>query len=564
VINPGPVELYWNPKQSEFFLSTDPFVNLEGGFRAGKSYVLCWKILVACCDYPGIICALTRWTQDGLDAQLKPEWRKACGMAGIHVTWNATEEYDELPNGSRVYLRALKASEDTSKFGKLAGLEFSIIGIDQAEEVPEDVYRAYVPARLSQTKAADGLSPVLHHVHKTPPAKQVLITPNPPANEDHWICKTWPTDEPLRPGYVLIRTTMYDNAGPLGSEYIATQELSYVEGSPEYRRFVLGERGITTGGDPIFGGHFDETVHARTVQFNPELPLYESIDYGTRRPCITWQQYWPGGILVGLGGVMGQNMLLEEFLPLVAQYRAQWFPGLKPELHQFTCDPAGATTNSHGTETGLHVLWTFDIHPTVKPEANYPPVKDAAIQKVNGYLIRRQPNGSPCFLLDPRFVVVSKKGPKHQQIMLEAFRSGYIYDHKRNYLGTTYPHLRPAKKDGFYEHPCDTFLYGVIAFAPSDPAREAGVLRTGSAIKEATRLMQQMGMVPSIPLGEDPEMWARAFLAARAQSDRERLDARARKAAQRDYEPTDGPRGSDGYFGTRRGGGDGSLSRGGY
>jgi hypothetical protein len=236
VTAPRSLDLYWNPKQSAFLVSTDPFVDLEGGIRAGKSFALCWKILFACLDYPGIICALTRWTQDGLDAQLKPAWRDVCRMAGVTPIWNPTEEYDEIPGtGARVYLRALKAAEDTNRYGKLAGLEFTIIGIDQAEELPEDVFRAYVPGRLSQRFAPDKVTPVLHREHKTPPPKQVLITPNPPANTDHWICKDWPVDEStgangddaqanvaplLKPGHLLIRTTMYDNA-VLGADYIA-------------------------------------------------------------------------------------------------------------------------------------------------------------------------------------------------------------------------------------------------------------------------------------------------------------------------------------------------------
>ena len=530
------LDLYWNPKQSAFLVSTEPFVDLEGGIRAGKSYVLCWKILFACLDYPGIICALTRWTQDGLDAQLRPAWRDVCRQAGMTPSWNPSEEYDELPNGSRVYLRALRASEDTNRYGKLAGLEFTIIGIDQAEEVPSDVYRAYVPGRLSQRFSADKVTPVLHKDAGTPPPKQVLITPNPPANTDHWICTDWPM-EGAKPDHVLIRTTMYDNA-ILGEDYIALQESAYDEGTPEHRRFVLGERGVTTGGDPIFGGQFDEPRHVRSVQFNPSLPLYESIDFGTRRPCVTWQQYWPSGVLVFLGGVMGQNLPLEEFVPIIEEYRADWFPGLNPDLLQHTCDPAGESANNQGSETGVNILNSFGIYPLVKKNGNSPPVKDAAIQKVNGYLMRRTPGpeGStlPCFLIDPRFVIVGKKGRRHQPVMHQAMSHGYIYDPKRNYIGTNYPHLRPAFKDGFYEHPCDSFLYGVIAFAPADPAKDAGILRTPDAIREAVKIYERAGMTPMIPSGTDPGQWAARVLESRARAARQREEARARREANRD------------------------------
>src|SRR5690348_3784151 len=102
------LDLYWNPKQSRFLKSLKKYLNLEGGIRAGKSFVLCFKILFNCLNYPGIHCALTRWTQDGLDAQLRPIWRAVCRLAGVALEWHPDEEYDKLPNGSLVYLRALK------------------------------------------------------------------------------------------------------------------------------------------------------------------------------------------------------------------------------------------------------------------------------------------------------------------------------------------------------------------------------------------------------------------------------------------------------------------------
>jgi hypothetical protein len=243
-------------------------------------------------------------------------------------------------------------------------------------------------------------------------------------------------------------------------------------------------------------------------------------------------------VLAFLGGVMGQNLPLEEFIPIVEQYRRDWFPGLNKDYLRHTCDPAGETANNQGSETGVQILGTFGIYPQVRKNGNSPPVKDAAIQKVNGYLVRRTPgaNGSsqPCFVLDPRFVIVGKKGRRHQPVMQQAMQSGYIYDPKRNYIGTAYPHLRPAFKDGFYEHPCDSFLYGVIAFAPPDPAREAGVLRTPDAIREAIKIYQRAGMVPMIPNGTDPAQWAAKVLEARACADRARESRRARREAERE------------------------------
>jgi hypothetical protein len=45
----------------------------------------------------------------------------------------------------------------------------------------------------------------------------------------------------------------------------------------------------------------------------------------TRHPCVVWLQYPPGGRLHVFGGVMGSDLALEEFLPVVAEYRQEWF-----------------------------------------------------------------------------------------------------------------------------------------------------------------------------------------------------------------------------------------------
>ena len=99
--------------------------------------------------------------------------------------------------------------------------------------------------------------------------------------------------------------------------------------------------------------------------------------------------------------------------------------------------------------------------------------------------------------------------------------------------------MRKTAKEGFYEHPCDALMYTVTAFAPPDPAAEVSLLWHEDVIRQATKLLARAGMTPTIPRGEDPETWARAILAARAKSDRERDEARAARARQQDHDPYD-------------------------
>src|SRR5262249_32816918 len=137
------------------------------------------------------------------------------------------------------------------------------------------------------------------------------------------------------------------------------------------------------------------------------LDLCEAWDFGTLHPCVTWCQFWPTGVLAALGGVMGIDLDLEQYAPIVAEYRALWFPGLVPALLTQTCDPAGAISNAQGAQTGVTILRSFGIYPRVVDNANHPPVKAAAIETTVGYLSRSLPDGSPCFVMNPRFVIVS-------------------------------------------------------------------------------------------------------------------------------------------------------------
>ena len=408
------VHLHWNQKQTAFLRATEPYVNFEGGVRAGKTFALCFKLLYLMLEHRGI-----------------------CRHVGLTPVWHGDEEYDELPNGSRVYLRALKASEDTQRFAKLAGFTLAVLAIDQAEEVPEDVYRHYVPARLSQ--------PGYPH--------QVLLTPNPPA-EDHWIATDFPSVEASTATHRMIHTTLFDNVGPLGQTYIDEQLVGYERGTNECRRLTEGKRGVVLAGQPVYARHFDETRHVRPVEARPQTPLVEAWDYGTRHPCVIWCQFWPTGTLAILGGVMGDDQMLEEFAPVVREIRERWFPSVGT-LWQ-TADPAGSARNPHGSRTGLDLLHDWGINPVVQDNANHPPIKDAAMQLVVGYLRRSQPNGAPCFLLNPRFLVVSRTGRQSTPVLQRMFAGGYTYDPKRNYYGTAYPHVRPPLKDGWYEHSADT------------------------------------------------------------------------------------------------------------
>jgi hypothetical protein len=473
------VKDWWNPVQSAFLLAealTWPYVDLEGAVRAGKTTPLVAKVATYCVDFPGIHCALCRWTQDALDAQLKPRWRDWCALHGIRLQWHADEEYDEVVGtGSRVYLRALKGAEETSRYGKLAGLTLAVLGIDQPEEVPEDVYRHYVPTRLSQ--------PGYPH--------QVLLTPNPPGLT-HWLAVEFP-ERNTTPGHLYLRTSVYDNRHNLGDRYIDSLEQAYPEGHALRRRFIEGKRGLPIVGKPVYAGVFQSRIHVQRLRLNPDVPLLEGWDFGHAHPSVVWAQVLPWGELRVLGGILGTDQFIEDFAPMAVAQRVIWFGGEPDPLGErelpcevwSTGDPAGDQNNSQGTRvSAADVLREYGVNLYTIAGANHPDARDRCIQHLAGYMQRLTKQG-PAFTVDPeRWRMSAPEGVIESTHFIDALEAGYTWD-QRSIAHAVSPNTRRARKDGFYDHAMNCIEYVVLAYGPAQPTKV-------NVEKAQARLRQQM------------------------------------------------------------------------
>lgn len=446
--------LTWNEPQTRFLLTRAKvggplvLIDLEGAVRAGKSTPACAKLCDYATAFPGIQMAAARWSQDALDAQVKPLWRDWAAKYGLPLKWHSEEQFDEVlgtagPDGrnSRVYLRALKSSEDAARYGKLAGLTLGILWIDQPEEMPQDVYEAYVPARLSQ--------PGYPH--------EVWLTPNPPGL-NHWIAQKFP-EQGRAPNHHYFITSVYDNAHNLGEAYIADLEAAYPVGTALRRRFVDGRRGLAVLGTPVYQGYFSRKLHEVDIRFDPELDLIESWDFGSIHPAVSWSQFTHGGGFAILGGVMAENMYLEDFLPEVAKIRKEWFTDIRSI--KWTGDPAGTARSSQGTsKSAADLLKDRGIHLHVVKGANVPSVRMSAIQALAAYMRRMTPQG-PAFAVNPRCWLVGKGSRRMMPIIVDALEAGYVLD-DHDTQGFTMP-----KKDQFYDHLMNTVEYALIKYGPN-------------------------------------------------------------------------------------------------
>jgi hypothetical protein len=380
---------------------------------------------------------LCRWTGDALDMQLKPKFYEECPKE-LLGKWNAKEEYQEFTNGSIVYLRSLKSSDDSARYSKFAGLTLAVIGVDQVEEVPYDIYHA-LKGRLSQPGFP----------------QQIVVTPNPPA-PNHWIVDEFPEDNKIE-GHLYINTSVYDNREILGDNYIAELERDYPAGHVLRRRFIEGRRGLSIEGQAVYGKVFSRELHVREIEYFSEYPLIESWDFGQKHPAVTWHQFLPWGWWNVLGEWMGTRKFIDEAVPEVAAIRSELFPNLV--TLRVCCDPAGADKQGHGIRqtavdvlnTHLRAIYGPDSGARFVVGSNLPEKRQYAIQQISSYM-NRLIQGRPALLLHPR-----------AEVTIDGLEAGYVYD-DRAFTNARLPNFRRPKKDGYYDHLQNTIEYAMLNY----------------------------------------------------------------------------------------------------
>lgn len=469
------VDVHWNRPQSQFLTTKATvggpaqYIDFEGAVRAGKSTPAVAKLARYAIQYPGIHMAAARWTQDGLDAQIKPLWRTEAAKRGLALQWHSDEEYDEvLATGARVYLRALRSSEESMRYGKLAGLTLAILWIDQPEEIgnsDEDVVLAYLPARLSQ----------VGYPH------EAWFTPN-PVGSDHWLGSWFPEDDP-RPNYHLIQTSIYDNRHVLGDAYIADMEDRHPEGTAFRMRFVDGRRGLGLAGNPVYAGYFQKFLrqedrridwHVRATRVDPRFPVYEGWDFGYSHPAVLWTQSIEGQWRV-LAEYLGKNQGLADFADAAVELRGRLFPNVL--RFESVGDPAGFAKGAGLQGTVADLLASRGIYladyETVKGY-NVPDVEFNAIQRTM-QILRSSVHGQPALIIDktlcPNFAL--------------GMEAGYVWS-GRQLAGSRGSVKVPEKqKETEYHHLQDCWLYTLQRFgSASMTVQQAQAIQARQAKRE--------------------------------------------------------------------------------
>lgn len=431
-------------------------VDVEGAVRSGKTTLCLVKILALCQAHPGIFGLICRFSDDDTHKLLKPLWRAICLRAGVNLTWNSEEGYDELDNCSRVYITGLKTQDQTNPFRKFRGLTLAFVYNDQSEELPHEVYQELV-LRLSQKG----------YPH------QIILSPQ-TVGEDHWITGEFPHDRALKLNRSYYALSTHDNAHNLPVDYIREMEEAHPPGTPIHSTLILGQRGAQVLGDPVYGtpsdgsrtGAFLRSRHEVPCAYDKRLRLEVGLDFGKHHPCIVARQVSPTGQVRYLGGILGQSLHLDAFLPRVLEHLSRWFPD--PIETSWCCDPAGVS-NPIGLDMGKTLL-SHGIVARYEEDSNSPAVRVALIDRIAKQMRARALNGEEALRVSSEhahWIRLSEHGAATHRMVASAFESGYVWDKHPVSVGSK--QMRKPKKDGWHEHPMNVVEYLEANFGSAPP-----------------------------------------------------------------------------------------------
>jgi hypothetical protein len=430
-------------KHFDFLHDTTPELDLEGARNCGKTILCLWKELEALKTYPGMWSYIGRYSDDATQQLLRPELERVAEIHGTDLGgWNRNENCYELPTGSRIFSFGLRTQspDPDVRYKKIRGMSVSRIYVDQAEELPGDIaselrfpLRPDIKARV--------------HGHRYP--RQLTFSPN-PADTDSWLARQFPTDNRYK-GRRYYSLSLFDNAHNLEQEQLDALLLEFPPEHPKHATLILGQRGPTIIGDAIYDKLYDRKLHRRDVDYRPDADVLESFEVGKHNPFWVIAQRTHHGGLTLLGGIKGERLMLEDFLPIVLKHRSEWIP--RGATIKTCTGPMGDKQSSDGSRQTLvqRLRSTLKAKVEYQDHANAPDVQLTMIEELSGLLRRRLANGEQAFTINARpdrWLVANSDGIVPKPFMSYALEGGYVWS--AHDVSVSHDRMRKPKDDGDY------------------------------------------------------------------------------------------------------------------
>ncbi len=412
-----------------------PEILLSGSLGCGKTTVGLDKEIDALLRWPGIPTLLFRWTEDAVSTKLRVAFEELLAIRGLTAAWDAKQKAYNFENGSRAFMFGLKAVSLVEQFNKIRGLGVSRIFGDQVEEMASEVageLRGRLRPDLTATVSG----------RRFP--FQLTFVAN-PEDDDFWLSKEFPLDNHIK-GRKVISLSVFDNAR-LPQESVDSLLRQFPPEHPKHQTMVLGKRGPNITGVPVFEGLYKRDLHQRKVKARDDSPILESFEFGKHNPSwVFGQQMYAGGLTL-LGGIRAQEMVLEDFLPIVKQFRKQWFP--EDAIVKTCTSPMGEKSAMIASRyTALDILREAIGSVVYRDNGNAPDVRLALIEAISGYFRRRTVSGEESMAIndDPtRWLVASHDGLKESAFMHIAMEAGYCWD--KHFVSVSNKEVRQPRED---------------------------------------------------------------------------------------------------------------------
>lgn len=186
--------------------------------------------------------------------------------------------------------------------------------------------------------------------------------------------------------------------------------------------------------DNVVFGEFDPTVHVRPVDYDANLPLYRTLDFGFINPFVClWMQVDHGGVV----RVIDEYVRSRATIDIHAEQMKARTPCPEEQVTATFCDPAGAGSNDITGTSVVRELRTLGIATRYR--------RSSILEGIE--LIRRairSGEGKSTLIISPRC-------PR----LIEALQC-YHYPDARAAAGEL------PFKDGVYDHPIDALRYFLV------------------------------------------------------------------------------------------------------
>lgn len=422
-----------NPTQRKVLFSRDRVNAYMGAAGAAKTSTVCAAGWMRSLFQPGSKGVVSRHDYNKLLMTTKATMEKMLGILPPDTllgrdksppeTWTIKPIVEGPP--SIIYFMGLK--------DEVVGFEIDWAVIDEANEVEKKRvqelmarFRNEIPG-MPQDVDPTGL----------------YLTFNPP-DSTHWLYeattgKNAKGQRVSEPWMTLFTPEYKENARNLRRGYYEELESIYAN-APDLRdRFIKGLWGTTFPGDPVYK-QFSHMLHVRRdLPHDPYSTLYRFWDFGYNNPFCIWAQLDLEGRLLCLHEESKPRTVITEFARHVKAITAQRFPDHREVIKDFG-DPAVRQMKDTGS-----TLKDLNAEGIVMHYKNS--LVDHGVKLIRR-LLSQLINGEPALQFDEVGCPV----------LINALKGGYRLE---DTLRQNSKDLQP-KKDGFYDHPADSYRYGVI------------------------------------------------------------------------------------------------------